>query len=132
MRWTPRRAARLGYLVGRGLSIGKILSDEALKPKTAREIRCASTCWGLALIAPRRAESDGLPISDRDRTRLGPTAELRGLTAEALAIALLRVIAADDLVAAVLDDEAQAAAAKASNGNARVDQRAALERRRGS
>jgi len=53
MHRTPRRVARLGYLAGRGWSIGKILSDEALKPKTASEIRCAATRWGLALIAPR-------------------------------------------------------------------------------
>jgi hypothetical protein len=48
VKWTLRRAARLGFLAGRGASIETILNDRQLgAQRTAQSIKCVATRWHL-------------------------------------------------------------------------------------
>src|SRR6266566_8301003 len=47
--WNLKRAARLGYLAGRGLSVGSIMADHVIAARSERAVRCAASRWGLAL-----------------------------------------------------------------------------------
>ena len=100
-RWNLKRAARFGYLAGRGLSIESIMADDVIAAKSERAVRCAASRFGVPV------GSNGLlavALSAADRRQLAGAAHERGMTVEALAAALLRQVAHDSLVAAVLDD----------------------------
>ena len=47
--WNLKRAARLGYLAGRGLSVESIMADHVIAARSERAVRCAASRWGLAL-----------------------------------------------------------------------------------
>jgi hypothetical protein len=99
--WTPRRAARFGYLAGRGLSADAIGSDPAVAAVSRQAVHHVATRWGIPL-APGATGTIVLPV-DVVRELDGPARERR-TTVEALALAVLRVVARDRLVDAVIDD----------------------------
>ena len=43
--WTPQRAARLGYLAGRGLSIDSIMADDTIAARSERAVRVVASRW---------------------------------------------------------------------------------------
>jgi hypothetical protein len=47
--WNLKRAARLGYLAGGGLSLESIMADHVIAARSERAVRCAASRWGLAL-----------------------------------------------------------------------------------
>jgi hypothetical protein len=47
--WNLKRAARLGYLAGRGLSVESIMADHVIATRSERAVRCAASRWSLAL-----------------------------------------------------------------------------------
>ena len=46
--WNLKRAARLGYLAKRGLSVESIMADHVIAARSERAVRCAASRWGLA------------------------------------------------------------------------------------
>jgi hypothetical protein len=40
--WNLKRAARLGYLAGRGLSVESIMADHVIAARSERAVRCAA------------------------------------------------------------------------------------------
>jgi hypothetical protein len=99
--WSPRRAARFGYLAGRGLSADAIGSDSEVGAISLRSVRLAATRWGLPL------GTDGaLLLPDEIRHGLDEAARARRLSVEALALRVLRIVVADNLAGAILDDGA--------------------------
>jgi hypothetical protein len=103
-RWNLKRAARFGYLAGRGLSIESIMADDVITAKSERAVRCAASRLGVPI------GGNGLlavALSATDRRQLTGAAHERGMTIEALVTALLRQVAHDSLVDAVLDDRSQ-------------------------
>lgn len=101
-RWTLERAARLGYLAGRGASAASILEDETVGAVSERAIRCAASRWGVAL---GTGAAFSVPLSLDDRRVLEDAADARGISTSALATAILHVVAEQRLFAAVLDDD---------------------------
>ena len=73
--WNLKRAARLGYLAKRGLSVESIMADHVIAARSERAVRCVASRWGLAL-------GIGSPFTIllplEDRLALECTAELRG------------------------------------------------------
>jgi hypothetical protein len=99
--WTARRAARFGYLAGRGLSADAIGSDPGVAAVSRVAVRHVATRWGI----PLGSSPTGTIALRTDVVRQldGPARERR-TTVEALALAVLRVVARDRLVDAVIDD----------------------------
>jgi hypothetical protein len=100
-RWTPGRAARLGYLAGRGASARAIVADDKIGARSERAVRMAVSRWGLTLGAGAFA----VPLTADDREALRNAADDRGVTPDALAALILRLVCRDGLLSAVLDDE---------------------------
>jgi hypothetical protein len=99
--WTARRAARFGYLAGRGLSVDAIGSDETVGAASRRSVLAVATRWGI----PLGAAGNGSVMLPEDISRgLAAAAMARRLSVEALSLRILRRIASDKLVTAVLDD----------------------------
>ena len=48
-RWTLIRAARLGYLAGRGLSVTSIMADDTIAARSERAVRVAASRWRLPI-----------------------------------------------------------------------------------
>jgi hypothetical protein len=99
--WNLKRAARLGYLAGRGLSVESIMADHVIATRSERAVRCADSRWGLAL-GISSPFTILLPLEDR--LALECTAELRGMSTNALALAIVRTVVREQLIDAVLDD----------------------------
>jgi hypothetical protein len=51
--WNLKRAARLGYLAGGGLSVESIMADHVIAARSERAVRCAASAgaWRLASVA---------------------------------------------------------------------------------
>jgi hypothetical protein len=98
--WTPRRAARFGYLAGRGVSAEAIVSDLAIAAVSRKAVRHVATRWGIPLTHGART----ITLSADVVRQLEGPARARRTTVQALALAVVRVVARDRLVDAVLDD----------------------------
>ena len=98
--WTLLRAARLGYLAGRGLSVNSIMADDTIAARSERAVRVAASRWRVPI------GTGGLPValSSDDRRRLDDAARARGTTSADLALTLLRMVVQQDLIKAVIDD----------------------------
>ena len=98
--WTLLRAARLGYLAGRGLSVNSIMADDTIAARSERAVRVAASRWHVPI------GTGGLPValSSDDRRRLDDAARARGTTSADLALTLLRMVVQQDLIKAVIDD----------------------------
>jgi hypothetical protein len=96
--WNLKRAARLGYLAGPG---ERGMADHAIAARSERAVCCAASRWGLAL-------GIGSPFTIllplEDRLALECTAELRGMSTNALALAIVSTVVREQLIDAVLDD----------------------------
>ncbi len=99
--WTLLRAARLGYLAGRGLSVNSIRADDTIAARSKRAVRVAASRWHVPI-----GGTGGLPIalSLDDLRRLDDAARARGTTSADLALTLLRMVVQHNLVEAVIDD----------------------------
>jgi hypothetical protein len=84
--WNLKRAARLGYLAGRGLSVESVIADHVIAARSERAVRCAASRWGLAL-------GIGSPFTIllplEDRLALECATELRGMSTNALELAIV-------------------------------------------
>ena len=79
MRWTPKRAARLGYLAGRGVSMESVLRDRRIGAKSAQALRGIATRWGLHF-GSAAAPLLSAPIPPADQEILEQAAAARGLS----------------------------------------------------
>jgi hypothetical protein len=111
MRWTPARAARLGYLAGRGASLHAVLQDMGIGAAGAQSLRNVATRWGLrfgreARSGPQDAEAPllSVPLPSADREALAQAAAARGLSVASFVATLVHTITAERLIGAVLDD----------------------------
>ena len=123
MAWTPKRAARLGWLAGRGASLRSVLQDAEIGAVTARSLRQAATRWHIEFGRGARgrlrhhAANHGpqdagrgnsplaIPIPPGDQEILEQAAAARGLSVASFAADLLHVIASQRLIRAVMDDD---------------------------
>ena len=83
------------------MSVESIMADHVIAARSERAVRCAASRWGLAL-------GIGSPFTIllplEDRLALEFTAELRGMSTNALALAIVRTVVREQLIDAVLDD----------------------------
>ena len=98
--WTPRRAARLGYLAGRGLPAETIGNDTAVAARSLRSLYHVATRWGIPLGS---GSAGTVALPDDVRRGLDRAARARWTTVESLALMVLRKVAHDGLVDAVID-----------------------------
>jgi hypothetical protein len=101
-RWTYQRAARLGYLAGRGLSIESIMADELLAAYSEFSVRKRASNWRIPL---GRGVPFTLVIAGDDRERLYDQAARLNTSARELAAAIVRNVLRDHMVDAVIDGE---------------------------
>jgi hypothetical protein len=101
-RWTPVRAARLGFLAGRGLPIEGVMSDAKLAVRSEHSIRCAAARWGISF--GLGGGQIAVQLSSEDRDVLTAAAAERGVSVLALTTALMHGVLGGRLVDAVLDD----------------------------
>ena len=104
MSWTPKRATRLGWLAGRGVSMESVLRDRRVGAKSEQALRGVATRWGLhfgsAPVPPL-----AIPLPPGDQEILEEAASARGLSAASFAATLIHTIARERLFNAVLDDD---------------------------
>jgi hypothetical protein len=60
-RWKRKRAARFGYLAGRGLSIESIMADDEIAARSERAVRCACACSKLQIGENRDSRVGAIP-----------------------------------------------------------------------
>jgi hypothetical protein len=101
--WTPVRAARLGFLAGRGFSIEGIMSEAKLGIRSERSLRVAATRWGLSF-GLGGGQQIAVQLTPEDRDVLTAASAERGVTVLALTTALMHGVLGGRLVDAVLDD----------------------------
>ena len=101
-RWTPKEAARLGSLAGRGASFRTTLRDESVGVRGERSVRHAARRWGLAF---GDDASLSIPLPPDDREILQAAAAERGLSLASFTANLVHTVASERLFKAVLDDE---------------------------
>ena len=111
MRWTPARAARLGYLAGRGASLRTVLEDMEIGAASTQSLRHVATRWGLRFgrdEPPKKSSAPpalAIPIPSGDQALLAEAAAARGLSVASFAASLLHVAVAERLIGAILDDD---------------------------
>ena len=103
-RWTPREAARLGFLAGRGASFRSVLRDQTVAARGEHSVRRAARSWGLAFGNSNDA-SLSIPIPPDDREILQAAAAERGLSVASFTANLVHTIESERLFRAVLDDD---------------------------
>ena len=101
-RWSPRAAARFGFLVGRGVSTDAIVSAPTIGTRSEKALKCAATRWGLPLGTggPQLL----VPATAGDLELLERAAFGRGLSVVSLTATIVHLVVAERLVDAVLDD----------------------------
>ena len=105
MEWTPKRAARLGWLAGRGVSMRAVLQDRYIGITSEQQLRNIGTRWGLTFGKDKSSPSLAIPVPPADQEILEQAAQERGLSAASFAADLLHVITRERLFAAVMDDD---------------------------
>ncbi len=99
--WTPQRFARLGFLMGKGMSAKRIAEHPAIS-STPNTVRYQAHKFGLAFCAVLTA-----PLPKRATSYFETAAAKRGITRDELIKLLLLEIAADsNLLDNILDDGA--------------------------
>jgi hypothetical protein len=82
------------------VSVESIMADHVIAARSERAVHCAASRWGLAL-------GIGSPFTIllplEDRLALECTAELRCMSTNALALAIVRTVVREQLIDAVLD-----------------------------
>lgn len=87
--WNLKRAARFGYLAGRGLSIESIMADDVIAARSERAVRCAASRWGLALGV---GSPFTIPLRPADRHVLEYAAHARGISTGALVLTIVDMV----------------------------------------
>lgn len=106
MEWTPKRAARFGWLAGRGASMATIMRDRQIRAESEQQLRGCATRWGLSFGSSSGASSSlAIPLPVADQEILEAAAQERGLSTASFAADLLHVITSQRLIRAVMDDE---------------------------
>jgi hypothetical protein len=105
MRWTPARAARLGYLAGRGASLHTVLKDMEIGAASAQSLRYVATRWNLKFgrevrSGPQDAEAPPLaiPLPPGDLEVLEMAAQARGLSVASFTATLLCTLTRERLL----------------------------------
>jgi len=75
--WTLQRAARLGYLAGRGLSLPSIMADDVIAARSQRSVRVAATRLGVPI---GRAQPLALVLPGDASQALDAAAASRGMS----------------------------------------------------
>jgi hypothetical protein len=101
-RWTPERAARVGYLADKGCSIETAMSDYRIAAKSERALRCAASRWGLTF--GLGGGTIAVQLSPHDRDALTMAAGVRGVSTLELTTKIMHAVLGARLVDAVLDD----------------------------
>ena len=104
MGWTPKRAARLGWLAGRGVSMESVLRDRRVGAKSEQSLRHVATRWGLHFGSDAPPPLS-IPLPPGDQEILEQAAAVRGLSTASFAATLIHTIASERLFNAVLDDD---------------------------
>ena len=107
-RWTPKQAARLGFLAGRGASLDAVRSDPLLRGRSEQSLCHAATAWRLKFGAGGAPKDDAtlvVPIPPADLPVLEDAAAARGLSPASFAATLLHTITSQRLITAVMDDD---------------------------
>jgi len=99
-RWTPERAARIGFLAGRGVGFEAAMADGA---KSERALRCAASRWGLSFGLGGGQIAVQLTAEDRDLLTFA--AGERGVSSDVLMAKIVRAGLRERLTNAVLDDQ---------------------------
>ena len=81
--WNHKRAARLGFLAGRGMALESIMADAIICARSERAVRCAASRWGIPL---GMGSPFAILLSATDRLRLNIEAGKRGLTPTEFAV----------------------------------------------
>jgi hypothetical protein len=103
-RFTPREIALLREMAGvghSGVAIARALD------RTPQAIRVKAVELGVKLRPERLDQKTRIILSPATRTALATAADRRGIPVVKLANLILKIIARDDLVAAILDDAQQ-------------------------
>jgi hypothetical protein len=112
-KWTPKQAARFGYLAGRGASIDTVQADPMLGGRSKQSYSHAATSWRLKFSgaaepkdnAPEDDATLAVPIPPADLPVLEAAAAARGLSVESFTATMIHTIASERLVKAVMDDD---------------------------
>jgi hypothetical protein len=82
-KWTPKQAARFGYLAGKGASLDTVRADPILRGRSAQSFSHASTRWHIPVngaAATADAATLAVPIPPADLPVLEDAAAARGLS----------------------------------------------------
>ena len=101
-RWTPKEAARLGFLAVRGVGFRTVLRDETVGVRGELSVKHAARRWGLAF---GNDASLQIALPPDDREILQAAAAERGLSVASFTANLIHTIASERLFRAVLDDD---------------------------
>jgi hypothetical protein len=107
-RWTPARAARLGFLAGKGASIDVVRADPMFRSRSEQSLAHASTRWHISFGsggAPPKADALAVHVSERDLEILEAAAHERGLSVASFTATMIHIAAAERLLGAIMDDE---------------------------
>jgi hypothetical protein len=123
LKWTGQRAALLGSLVGRGMTVPEIAGE---LDTSERSIRCAASRLGLYFRGrPDDACCHAGDLLDKlapeHRAAFTAAARRRNASTSEVALRALTLLAADDLLNAVLDDTEQLTARLVATGGLTVD-----------
>lgn len=102
-RWTPERAARVGFLAGRGVGFEAAMADYRGGAKSERALRCAASRWGLSF--GLGGGQTAVPLTAEDRDLLTFAAGERGVSSDVLMAKIVRAGLRERLTNAVLDDQ---------------------------
>jgi hypothetical protein len=89
-RWTPERAARIGFLAGRGVGFEAAMADYRVGAKSERALRCAASRWGLSFGLGGGQIAVQLTAEDRDLLTFA--AGERGVSSDVLMATVARAV----------------------------------------
>lgn len=105
IRGHPSQTAAILTLLNQGRTVAEIASDLKISRSTIRSLIAATTSAARSARRDRSAVSWSVTVDRETRDYLEPHAAQRGVAAAELLRQVLRAIADDDLLQAVLDDE---------------------------
>jgi len=88
MRWSRQRLVRMAYLMGAGFTIGEIARDPLVAAQYEHSVRVTASRFGVAM----RSRDFTISVDRVARRDLDAAARMRGMTASALAGALLELV----------------------------------------
>jgi hypothetical protein len=105
-RWTPKAAARLGFLAGKGASFDMIMADRLIRSRSAQSVSKTATQWKLPLgSGGAPAPTLAVPVTARDEEALQAAAAARGLSPASFVATLVHIAVCERLFRAIMDDD---------------------------